>query len=396
MTQDVQTLAMRPRVAKDLRELIDRLLAIRPGVQPILSCYIRLEPQDRARQAYLTGFSDGARALHTAPTMLNLERSERLAVERDLGRVFNYLRQPRHLPSAPGAALFACEELDLFEVVSLSHVHRTRVLLDRTPCIAELMTVEPETRPILTVVIDRAHARLFEVTAFHFLERTCPTDPSIRGGRFHSDRGDAPGWGEHGYHHRLQQEQHRHYANVVRSIEELFALRPFRGIVLAGPPDQTAGLARFLPDALSSRLLGVAKTNPRAPETPELQRTSLMLAERHSRELLKSELRQLDEAIGNQWAVNGPREVLQALHRGQVRTLYVREAQEGRGFRCSATGRLVLARGDCRDEGEAEPIQNLVDAAIEEALRQRARVVMVPDSKGADTVDGLGATLRFR
>jgi peptide subunit release factor 1 (eRF1) len=76
--------------------------------------------------------------------------------------------------------------------------------------------------------------------------------------------------------------------------------------------------------------------------------------------------------------------------------LYVREDLGGGGFRCSASGRLVLARGECRGEGEPEPVRDLVDEAIEEALRQRVRVVIVPDSEAAKAVDGLAAKLRFR
>jgi peptide subunit release factor 1 (eRF1) len=37
-----------------------------------------------------------------------------------------------------------------------------------------------------------------------------------------------------------------------------------------------------------------------------------------------------------------------------------------------------------------------VDEAIEEALRQAVRVVIVPDSEAAKAIDGLAAKLRFR
>jgi peptide subunit release factor 1 (eRF1) len=76
--------------------------------------------------------------------------------------------------------------------------------------------------------------------------------------------------------------------------------------------------------------------------------------------------------------------------------LFVRDDLEGGGFRCVGTGRLVLAMGDCREEGQPQPVRDLVDEAIEEALRQRVRVVTVPDCAGAEAVDGLAATLRFR
>lgn len=396
-TQTLRTPAARPSVSTDVVALITRLVAIPTGSHHILSCYIRLGPRDRTRATYLiTELKDRAKALRTDPTVLTLARDVRLAVERDLTRVLDYVRNPRDLPHTPGLAIFACEELGLFEAAPLTRVHRTRLMLDDTPWIGELVASAEEVQPVLTIVIDRAHARFFEVTAAGLAELACLTAPSTRGGKFHSDRGDSPGWGEHDYHRRLEEEHHRHYANVVRRAQEILRARPVRGLVLAGSTDHTAALTRFLPEGIAGRLLGSVKLNPTAISTTELQVTSLSLAEEHSRKVIESELRGLDDAVGSGWALNGPRETLRALHRGQVRTLFLRDNLEGQGFRCSATGRLVLAKGDCRNEGQPQPVRDLVDEAIEEALRQRVRVVTVPDSAGAEAVDGLAATLRFQ
>ena len=56
----------------------------------------------------------------------------------------------------------------------------------------------------------------------------------------------------------------------------------------------------------------------------------------------------------------------------------------------------MLGREDCRGEGEAQPVRDIVDEAIEEAMRQRAGVVMIPSEAGVAPLDGLAATLRFR
>jgi peptide subunit release factor 1 (eRF1) len=387
----------RPTVSTDVGSLVQRLTAIPGGSHHILSCYVRLESRDRTRATYLTTkLKERVKSLRTDPAVLALGRDERLAFERDLAQVLQYLRHLRDLPHTPGLAVFACEELGLFDAVPLARVHRTRLMLDDTPWMAELVASEHEMQPILAVVIDRAHARFFEVTAMGHTELACLTAGSTRGGKFHPDRGDAPGWGEHDYHRRLEQEHHRHYANVVRQVEELLRSRPIRGVVLAGPMDHTSALARFLPDRIAGCLLGTAKLNPTAISAAELQVSALEVAEEHDRKVLRSELKALDDAVGSGWAVTGPRETLRALHRGQVRTLFVKDDLEGRGFRCAATGRLVLATGDCRNEGEAQPVRDLVDEAIEEALRQRVRVVTVADCAEAEAVDGLAATLRFR
>jgi peptide subunit release factor 1 (eRF1) len=55
-----------------------------------------------------------------------------------------------------------------------------------------------------------------------------------------------------------------------------------------------------------------------------------------------------------------------------------------------------LSKIECRGAGEPEPVPNLVDHAIEDALRQRVQVVVIDDPAIAARIDGLAATLRFK
>ena len=104
----------------------------------------------------------------------------------------------------------------------------------------------------------------------------------------------------------------------------------------------------------------------------------------------------LREKLGTGWAVNGIEPVLQALAGGQVRTLLVEPSAERAGFRCAQTGRLVLEPDDCNGEGEPVPVADIVDEAIEEALRQGGHVEVVEDGEARGDVAGLAALLRFK
>jgi peptide subunit release factor 1 (eRF1) len=387
--------AVAPHLSDALAPLIERLAAIPPGSNRVLSCYLRLGPRDRTRGKYLTDFRSRRKAIEAGPAS-TLDHDARSAVERDLDRMEQYLENPRGLPHATGIALFGCEALELFELVPLARVHRPRLILDDTPWIAELVAAEAEFEPILAVVSDRSHTRFFEVSALHAVELPCLVMPSRRGGKFHSDRADSPGWGERDYHGRLEEERHRRCAATAMELERRLRGGRVRGIVLAGPPDYTGALARFLPDRIRERVLGTIRLNPTATGTAEVQAAALAAAEDNARATISAELLALENAFGTGWAVNGPREALRALHRGQARTLFIREHLGGAGFRCADTGRLVLAKGDCRAEGEPRPVMDVVDEAIEEALHLGTRVVMVPETLAAETVDGLAATLRFR
>jgi peptide chain release factor subunit 1 len=384
-----------PRIVTELSPLIERLAAITPGRHPVLSCYLRLGPRDRNRLRYLTEIRNRARALSQDPLYLGLDSEKRAEVERMIERLMDYLATPARLPHARGLALFACESLGLFAAVPLPRVHQTRLLLDDTPWIAELVALEDEFEPVLVALIDRAHARFFETTPMAGSELAGLVEPAGRGGRFRPDRRDAPGWGERDYHGRLAAERHRHYAAVGRRIEELARRRVIRGIVLAGPVKETAALSRFLPGRLADRLLGTVRLNPTSATIADVRQAAMAAAEEHDDRAVARELEELREMLGTGWAVDGPIETLRALHRGQVRTLLVREGLEGLAYRCAASARLVRSPGECRGEGGARPVRALADEAIEQALRLRARVIVVPgDAAGA--FDGLAATLRFR
>lgn len=385
-----------PVLAEDPGHLAVRLAGIAPQTAPVVSCYVRLEPRDRLRHQYHLELKDRIKALELDPVMATLSREDRLSAERDLARIAAWLDRPRALPHARGIAVFASERLDLFDAVPLPRVHRTRVVVDDTPWIAELAAAEREFEPIVAAVIDRAHARFFEVTVGSAAELPGAFSAASRGGKFHSDREDAPGWGEGHYHRRLEEDRHRLYDAVAQRLEALSRSRTIRGFVLAGPADHTAALARFLPERLATRVLGTAAVNPTSVTTAEIQAVAIETADAHDAGALAEELLALDEALGTGWAVNGRPETLRVLYRGQARTLYVQDELEAGGYRCPASGRLVLSRDDCEGEGEPEPVRDLADEAIEEALRQRIRVVMVPRGRSADVVDGLAATLRFR
>jgi len=379
-----------------LGALIRRLSDIAPRRYRVLSCYLRLEPGDRFREAYLVELKDRVKAVKIDPVMLALEREERLAVERDLARIVARVDRPADLPHTSGLAVFACEELALFTVVPLRRVHRTRLVLDDTPWIRELVAAERECESMLTVVVDRTHARFFEVNVGEAVELPCVITPAGRGGKFRGDRRDAPGVGEKDYHTRVEEERHRHYADIVAELERLAAQGPIRGIVIAGPQDHTAALTHFLPTHLAQRLLGTARLNPTALSPSEVQAASFGLAEEHDRAATAVLVASMEHSVGTGWAVNGARETLAALGRGQVRTLLIREDLDGAGFRCRDTGRLVLAKGDCAGEGAPDPVRDLVDEAVEEALRQRIQIVVIRDPDVAAVVDGLAAFLRFR
>src|SRR6185503_6667899 len=76
------------------------------------------------------------------------------------------LQRPDALPKAQGLAVFVCKPLGLFETIPLPRVHRSRLLVAKTPLVRELAALEDEVGRLLAAVLDKSGASLYEVTAF--------------------------------------------------------------------------------------------------------------------------------------------------------------------------------------------------------------------------------------
>lgn len=379
----------------EIAAVLKRLTAIRPGKHRVVSCYLKVEPRDRVRSKFLIKLKNRSRALEQALPRLGLDRAVADAVASDVGRIQQYLAAPGSLPAAHGVAVFACAPIGLFEAVALPFVHRSRLAVDRTPLVRELVAAREEFGRLYAVVADRTSARIFEVTASEAVEVAGVAGEVTRGGRYRRNQ-NAPGYGEHQYHNRIREERQRHYEAVARELLAVDRVSPAHGILIAGPGSEAAALAPFLHTSLEDRLVASLRLNPREATPSQVHEAALAARAEFKRmedQMLVDEVRQ---RIGEGWAVNGIDDTLLALARGQVRMLLVAADVSEPGYRCGSTGRLVRDDRHCRGEGEGVAVLDVVDDAIEDALGQRVAVNVILEPSAAAQVKGLAGLLRFR
>jgi peptide subunit release factor 1 (eRF1) len=381
--------------ASPVRGALERLTQVESGAHRVVTCYLKLEPRDRSRGKYLIKMKNRVKSTVQALPRLGLERGVADAVMRDLNRIQQFLRSPGNLPSTQGVAIFACEGIELFETVPLPVVYRSRLAVDSSPLVRELASVEEEFGRLLTVVLDRASARFFEVTAYDTRELPGLRADSTRGKRFHGDQ-NGPGWGEHTYNNRIRQEKQRHYEAIARELFTIDRKHPAHGIVLAGPGPDAGAVEPFLHSYLVERLIGTARLNPKDVTPAAVHAATLAVREGYERASERAVVHEMLEGVGSGWGVNGLTPTLRALSRGQVRSLLVHADASEPGFRCGDSGRLALTERECRGEGEPLAVLDVVDEAIEEALRQGVDVNVVYEPEARDAIDSLGALLRFR
>jgi peptide subunit release factor 1 (eRF1) len=166
--------------------------------------------------------------------------------------------------------------------------------------------------------------------------------------------------------------------------------------VLAGPGPEAGAVEPFLHSYLAERVIGTARLNPKEASPSAVHEATLAVREGYERASERALVHEMFEGIGTGWGINGMTPTLRALSRGQVRSLLVNADVSESGFRCGDSGRLVLTERECRGEGEPVAVLDVVDDAIEEALRQGVDVNVVYEPEARDAIEGLGALLRFR
>jgi len=252
----------------------------------------------------------------------------------------------------------------------------------------------PRPAPALAVVLDHAHARFFLVDAARVTELPCLVSPRMRGGRFHSDREDSPGWGEAAFHGRRREEERRHCAAIARRLGALVRAHQAQELVLGGSDPVVAAFKRVLPARLFRLVVGTARLNP--TELTNTQVLTCVLEVRRAGGLLAQEplVNAVVEGFGSGMAVDGLRPVLAALGHDQVRTLMVVKQRARPGYRCAASGRLVLTKPEAGGEAVVR-VSDLIVAAEAEAQRLGGTVVEIGDPRQASRIDGVAALLRY-
>jgi peptide subunit release factor 1 (eRF1) len=376
---------------------LDRLAKERSGA-PVVSLYLKLEPRDRERGKFQIKLKNRVKAAERAVEKMDFDRAERDAITADLARIQDHLTDPGRLPHGQGLAIFASKQRRLWEVFELPVVHRSRLSVARAPLVRELAGIEDEVGKLLVGVVDKTHARFFRVTAFDATQLGAELVTLGSEERPRRGRRQTSGMGEHTYHNRIRNAQQRHLENVAAKLFDLARREPYQGVILLGPGSTPEAVAAFLHQYVFERLLGVGTLGPKEANTTVVRDAALEVRANFEHQREAAVVAEMKEGVARGWAVNGVAETLTALAHGKVRTLLVHAETSRSGFRLQGSGRLVVPGENAawKGEGDPTPVPDVIDEALEEALRQRLDINVLYDVAPAKAVDGLAALLRFK
>ncbi len=373
--------------AKDL----DDVLRFKSSRYLTTSLYLDVDGRRYPHAEYVTVFKDLAKRRRPAETA---DREQVRSVEEDLRRTEEFLLHRFDRAGWRAVAVFSCSAEGLFRTVPLPVSVRDRLVVEPLAYGRPLQAILESRRRIAVVLADQRRARILEsvlgrIRTLEEVEHDVPQ--RVRAGGYQ-------GYEEKRIARHVAAHHHAHYRDVAERLFAIHRRERFDHVVLAGPKEDVAALEGHLHPFLQDRLAGRIVADMTLTR-PELARKLAEIEVAIERKETDGRLAKLFEQAGRGGlGVVGLPKTLTALSRGQTHSLFVRDGFEVPGQVCLKCRVLGVEEQVCPHcEQKMAAVEDVIDEAVEEALRQGATVHTVPaDREDFLNAGSIGAFLRFR
>ena len=379
-------MSAQPIDRKDLR----RLTVMQPQRGRVLSVFLDLDPRTfatpAARSTAVTSvMTEAARRVEEAE---DLDHEEREALKTDLELVREALNESGLADNGTrGVAVYACSLVDLLEVVSLRRPVESRVVVDRTPHVEPLVDDADQDRWVV-LLTNRRTARVFAGSGAD-LEETDRIEDEI-----HSQQ-SAGGWSQARFERSAEKDKADHLTHAADVAFTRYKRFGFDHLVLGAPEELMHEIEEKLHSYLQDRVVGHVQLDIENSTLEEVKAASREAIEAWSQTVEREALDRLQQGVGSGGrGAAGVSATLAALNEARVEILLLAENLELSGQRDTGTG-LIYADGEAPEGSELEAADDLVEAAVEKAIEQAAKVITVRHHDDLGPLGGMGAVLRY-
>src|SRR5919202_1568070 len=233
------------------RGRLRRLADVRTDRGRVLSVFLNLDPAQfgtaPARATAITSVvNDAARKVEECE---GLGHDEHEWLRHDVERVRGALQAGDIAADGVRAvAVYACEPLDLLEVVALRRPVESRVVVERAPFVEPLVAQVDGERWVV-VLANRRSARVFQGSGGD-VEETDRVEDEVH------QQHDQGGWSQLNYQRSVEKDKQDHLAHVAEVLFSIYKRRGFDRLLIGGPEEILGDLERRLHTYLQERIVG--------------------------------------------------------------------------------------------------------------------------------------------
>ncbi|HYU50127.1 MAG TPA: Vms1/Ankzf1 family peptidyl-tRNA hydrolase [Candidatus Limnocylindria bacterium] len=355
----------RARAAHERAARLLRSLSERESTRfPFLTVYLDVrppadaqEPRSRAARVILTG------ALRSFDALLPAHGPERNSFTDDVRRIEELVASAEAADGERGIAAFACGAEGLFESLRTWSPWEQRVEVGAVPVLGPLARFVSH-EPAIVALADTNSLRLFAVQPGRLEEL-----PSIDDEPDDYRRTEAGGWSQARYQRHVDDHRAGFARRAVAVIDRAVRAEQARRVILAGDEVAIPRLRDELATDVGELVRDVLRLELRASHD-EIEAKALPAIERAEAADGRQAADRLTDAVrGNGLGAGGREATRLALEMGE--------------------GMELLLDGSVVAEADVEDLIRL-------AARTDARITFVSDHEGLQSMEGVGALLRFR
>ncbi len=289
-----------------------------------------------------------------------------------------------------GIAIFSCSGTGLFLTYPSIFPFENQFVVSAHPTLQPLVRLSSQYQNTLAVMVETDSAKVYElsiegVTGESSIENYVP------------GRHDQGGWAQMRYQRHIRDHMDRHHKEVAEQLTELFDSGGWKNVVLIGQDRIISNFKSFLPDRVRRHIVDIFPIDFSEERSKVILRILERLFQKEKEEVDRQIQGITERALKAGMAALGLNGTLDALHRGQVHTLYLMEKGTPEGGKCNPCHSYVPVPGMpcplCRKETRAV---HLGEELIRLVLRQDGEVKIVESNEVLRENQGVGASLRFQ
>lgn len=343
--------------ASSIEAPLARLLAFEPTRLPVLSVYLdtRADQHGRTPDAAPHLQREFKALAETWPA----SAPERQSFDADAARILAYVAHDI-APACNGVAIFACSSAGLFETVQVTApLENSRVHVCGQPHLYQLVRLDERFPKYAAVLADANSARIFT-----FALGQAIAEDNVNGQKVH--RVKVGGWSQARYQRRASNAHEEHAREIVERLRTIVRDDAVNHIVIAGDSVIVPLIESYLPQELAA-LVDTARLDIHASSSEVLAATLAVLQEREAATEVEKATRLLEQSRARGLAVTGLEATRSALANGQVDELLI-----------------------------AMSAENAPELFVTAAKQTDAAVTFIDDPSLLQSVEGIGAFLRWR
>lgn len=320
----------------------------------------------------------------------SLEGAETLAeFEASLKRARAEMHSARNKGASAGIAVFVSASRDFAKTHVLPDGIATQLVLDSSPYVRPLARFVDEREPFALALLDGERAAVYLVDA-DGAEKALASKMSLIG------RHTKGGWSQMRYQRHRQGQVDKLYEEIASHLTRMLDSGEASRLILAGPGQAKTHLRERLPAHAKNAVIAEEDVDFKEASDDELvSRFSRLAMDEEAAESARALDAFRRELRKGEMAMAGAFDVVRAARDGRVALLMVLKDHKAGGAKCEAHQSYFEAGATCHACGEKGTQVDLLNEAVEHAVRSEARIEFVTDAPLIRAAGGLGALLRW-